>query len=51
MKNFVETDEDFRIICLELAVETLGNSTNARTVIKMADEFYNYIKNGKKDEN
>lgn len=51
MKTVVETNEDLRTVCLELAVVSLGGSPKASIVIKMADEFYNYIKNGKKNEN
>lgn len=51
MKTVVETNEDLRTVCLELAVASLGGSPKANVVIKMANQFYNYIKNGNNNEN
>lgn len=46
-----EKEEDLRMVCLEFAIKTLESSTNPKSVIKMANEFYNYIKNGNNNEN
>ena len=51
IKTKEEKEEDLRTICMEFAIKTLGSSTNPKSVIKMADEFYNYIKNGNNNEN
>lgn len=51
IKTQKEKEEDLRTVCLRYAIDTLGSSTNQKAVIKMANEFYNYIKNGNNNEN
>lgn len=51
IKTQKEKEENLRTICTEFAIKTLGSSTNPKSVIKMANEFYNYIKNGNNNEN
>lgn len=51
IKTQKKKEEELRTICMEFSIKILGSSTNPKYVIKMADEFYNYIKNGNSNEN